>query len=102
MEQAMTTDTLRQAFEAWRDEFTSDHYKNTDNDEWKYADNEELLFQAWQAATLAERERCAKVCEAYAIDRHALYKGRPPYTGQERQGPLPGRPQIRPLSLQSF
>lgn len=33
----------------------------------------------------AERERCAKVCEAYAIDQHALYKGKPPYTGKEAQ-----------------
>jgi hypothetical protein len=39
-----------------------------------------------EAATAAERERCAKVCEAYAIDQHALYKGKPPYTGKE-----PGR-----------
>jgi hypothetical protein len=39
----------------------------------------------WQAATAAERERAALVCEAYAIDQHALYKGKPPYTGKEPQ-----------------
>lgn len=31
----------------------------------------------------AERERCAKVCEAIEVDQWALYKGRAPYTGKE-------------------
>lgn len=43
-------------------------------------------FLAWQAATAAERERCAKRCDAIAEDKWALYKGRAPYTGKE-----PGR-----------
>ena len=38
------------------------------------------------AAVAAERERCAKVCDAIAEDKWALYKGRAPYTGKE-----PGR-----------
>ena len=41
---------------------------------------------AWQAACAWRKEKDAKLCEAYAIDRHALYKGKPPYTGKE-----PGR-----------
>lgn len=28
-------------------------------------------------------EECAKVCDEYAIDRFALFKGRKPYTGRE-------------------
>jgi hypothetical protein len=31
-----------------------------------HPDVEELAWRAWQAATLAERERAAKVCEAEA------------------------------------
>ena len=31
----------------------------------------------------AEREACAKVCDGISEDQWALYKGRPPYTGQE-------------------
>lgn len=31
----------------------------------------------------AEREACAKVCQAYGADMRALYKGRPPYKGDE-------------------
>lgn len=34
----------------------------------------------------AEREECAKVCDAISTDKWALYKGHKPYTGQE-----PGR-----------
>ena len=41
---------------------------------------------AMDAAIAATRERCAKVCEAIAEDKWALYKGRAPYTGKE-----PGR-----------
>ena len=64
--------TDREAFEAW--------------DEAHRGEPTQTRWGAWQAATAAERERCAKVCEAYAIDQHALYKGKPPYTGKE-----PGR-----------
>lgn len=38
-------------------------------------------FAALVAA--AEREACAKVCDAIHADKWALYKGRPPYTGAE-------------------
>jgi len=31
----------------------------------------------------AEREACAKVADSISEDQWALYKGRPPYTGQE-------------------
>ena len=41
--------------------------------------------EVWEAATLAERQRCAKVCDDYATDRYALYRGRPPYTGKEAE-----------------
>jgi hypothetical protein len=35
-----------------------------------------------RAAVEAEREACARVCDAQAIERWALYKGRPPYTSR--------------------
>lgn len=38
-------------------------------------------FAALVAA--AEREACAKVCDGINEDQWALYKGSPPYTGQE-------------------
>ena len=38
-------------------------------------------FAALVAA--AEREACAKVCDEIAIDMWNLYKGRPPYKGDE-------------------
>lgn len=41
-------------------------------------------WQAWQAATAAALERAEKACEAIEIERWALYKGRPPYTGTEQ------------------
>ena len=61
----------REAFEAWYD---------------AQPDGRIQPWDVWQAATAAERERCANVCEAFANERFALYKGRPPYTGKE-----PGR-----------
>ena len=45
---------------------------------------EPLYDQAEIDANIAaERERCAKVCDAIAEDKWALYKGREPYTGKE-------------------
>ena len=45
------------------------------------------LFERFAAlVAAAEREECAKVCEAISTDKWALYKGHKPYTGQE-----PGR-----------
>lgn len=34
-------------------------------------------------AIAAEREACAKLCDEIAIDMWKLYKGRPPYKGDE-------------------
>lgn len=44
---------------------------------------QEHIDQIWQVATLAERERCIKVCEDYESKMWALYKGRAPYKGDE-------------------
>ena len=48
--------TDREAFEAW----AGKREKAATTSAWDYA------FRAWQAATAAERERCAKVCEEQA------------------------------------
>jgi len=55
----MTTDTMRQTFESW----AQDYYHGTQSVIAKYA---------WQAATAVERERCAKVCEELedALSQH--------------------------------
>lgn len=42
-----------------------------------------LIQMAWDAATKAEREACADICDAYSADKWALYKGRAPYGGME-------------------
>ena len=47
----------RKAFEAW----AGKRERASTTAAWDYA------FKAWQAATLAERERCAQVCEAVRI-----------------------------------
>ena len=67
--------TEREAFEAWARE-----------EGYHSLFNYPLGLSLWQAACAWQKEKDAKLCEAYAIDRRALYKGRPPYTGQE-----PGR-----------
>ena len=38
---------------------------------------------AWVQAEAAERESCDKLCDEIAIDMWNLYKGRPPYKGDE-------------------
>lgn len=43
----MNEEQMRAEFEAWWANFQSEH------EEWKYADREALLFQAWQAALQA-------------------------------------------------
>jgi hypothetical protein len=40
----MNTEQMRIEFEAWWEQFKSEH------EEWKWADREALLFQAWQSA----------------------------------------------------
>ena len=68
--------TDREAFEAWAGKREKYHTTR----EW------DAMHRAWQAATAATQERCAKACDAIAEDKWALYKGRSPYTGKE-----PGR-----------
>jgi hypothetical protein len=82
------TDKDREAFEAWdREVFAlpDRYYAPLYEGDFPSIDVK-ARWKAWQAATADERERAARVCEAYAIDQHALYKGKPPYTGKE-----PGR-----------
>ena len=48
--------------------------------------DEGCLYTRYHFAELvaaAEREACAKVCEEIENDQWALYKGRPPYKGDE-------------------
>lgn len=82
--------TEREAFEAviTAPPFEREIGRFDDRGAWpgSYLDYEvQLACDVWQAACAWQRERDAKLCEAYAIDRHALYKGRPPYTGKEPQ-----------------
>ena len=42
-----------------------------------------ILTDALAQAKAEEREACAKVADSISEDQWALYKGRPPYTGQE-------------------
>lgn len=48
--------TDREAFDTWA--------LSPAPDAWWGLSERERLFLAWQAATAAERERCAKVCES--------------------------------------
>ena len=73
--------TDREAFEAWAKEKGIPFHWDAGTQEYSL-----VAWQAWQAATAAERERCAKACDAIAEDKWSLYKGRAPYTGKE-----PGR-----------
>lgn len=41
------------------------------------------FIQGWEAGQSAEREACVMVCDEIAEDKWALYKGRPPYKGNE-------------------
>ena len=50
--------TDKEAFEAWAGKREKYHTTR----EW------DAMRRAWQAATAAERERCAKVCDAIAHD----------------------------------
>ena len=53
---------------------------------WRDAEIERLraaIEQHVAEAVAEEREMCAKVCESIELDRWALYKGRPPYKGNE-------------------
>lgn len=62
----MTDKEAFESFEAWW--IASPHSKNlypVGTVRYAHA-NGMAAFEAWQAATLAERERCAKVCETWA------------------------------------
>lgn len=56
----MTTESIRERFEAW-------HLKQLELGGGFFYEKE-TGFEAWKAATLAERERCAKVCELKALE----------------------------------
>lgn len=51
----------RKAFEAWFNAFNIKEMP-------EYQTIRDFSFAAWQAATAAERERCAKVCDAIAYE----------------------------------
>lgn len=55
----MNTKSMRERFEAWYDAFEF----RRDYDEYGPSG---AAFEVWQAATLAERERAANVCEELA------------------------------------
>lgn len=50
----MTTESMRERFEAWLTSINGGPM---------YWNTSDAMLAAWQAATLSERERCAKVCE---------------------------------------
>lgn len=52
--------TDREAFDTWA--------LSPAPDAWWGLSERERLFLAWQAATAAERERCAAICDAIAHD----------------------------------
>lgn len=51
----------REAFEEWFNAFNIKEMP-------EYQTIRDFSFAAWQAATAAERERCAKVCDAIAYE----------------------------------
>ena len=51
----------REAFEEWVNAFNIKEMP-------EYQTIRDFSFAAWQAATAAERERCAKVCDAIAYE----------------------------------
>ena len=61
----MSNEQMRKDFEAWDSEQFDIHADLYSMNDGGYRDRLiKCRFHAWQAATLAERERCAKVCEA--------------------------------------
>ena len=72
----MTTDEIiRMAREAGATPYTNRHYPDRPT--------HTFTVEQLDALLAAEREACAKVCDDISEDQWALYKGRPPYTGQE-------------------
>ncbi|HDR8989785.1 TPA: hypothetical protein QDA93_002392 [Burkholderia vietnamiensis] len=69
--------------------WTGKGYAQTHHNAWRA----QAYAHMWDGFVAARRttpdreaiiEECAKVCDEYAIDRFALFKGRKPYTGRER------------------
>ena len=56
--------TDKEAFEAWAGKREKYHTIR----EW------DAMHRAWQAATAAERERCAKVCESLGMTTSGIYE----------------------------
>jgi hypothetical protein len=50
---------------------------------WVERDLAPVFYRFANLVAAAEREACAKLCDEIAIDMWALYKGRPPYKGNE-------------------
>ncbi len=46
----------------------------------------EHFENCWKAATAAERERCAKVCDAISDEHWSRYKGTKPNSGHPARG----------------
>jgi len=67
--------TDREAFDAW---FQA---------RWpEFAHPTTSAFEIWQAATAAERERCAKACDAICDEHWSRYKGTKPNAGHPARG----------------
>ena len=67
--------TNREAFESW---FQA---------RWpEFAHPTTSAFEIWQAATAAERERCAALCDAICDEHWSRYKGTPPNAGHPARG----------------
>ena len=65
--------TESEAFKAW----AKDYFAGPQRD---------IACLAWQAATAAERERCAKVCDAISDEHWSRYKGTKPNSGHPARG----------------
>ena len=58
------TDTTRDAFEAECRRYWGERCPDLEFKDYKYESGRaEIAYAFWQAATLTERERCAKVCD---------------------------------------
>ena len=61
--------TAMQAFEAWDQDGSYADWK-----EFNALTKNEQFFLCWQAATLAERERAARVCESLGMTTNGIYE----------------------------
>ena len=81
------TGRLREAFEAWHKSKFGDtsSFLTMHNPDGSYVYVQDE-WEVWQAAALAERERCAKVCEEKAEWISAIEKCRPIVAKHWRSG----------------